>query len=414
MPGPRVLIVNAYSTLNLGDAVILDGLVRTLRDAGAEHITVAAPADVGETERRTVLGADEVVPMAVDVFRAPSVVRLTYPMIAIWTAVAMALAAVRAVLRPHSSAALRAYVDADLVVSSGGAYIGGPRPGINILTGFQILVARIVRRPCIVAPVTVKPMTWLVAKILSAMLRGATVFARDSPTVARLHAIGIEARLSSDLAFRSPAANESRSPSGGTGMVIAWAPRQFAWDSDVYGTRETIQAAAIEAVTALAREHDARIVLVAQSTADGIEDDIPAVRRALSQLPPDVRVKTDLAEPATIEEAMQTYSSAHVLYAFRLHAAIMALLAGTPALVVPYEAKVRGVFDVIGLGDWVVSSEDALNGTMIAARLRELTRRESVERIRTARAAARAMEQPFLSELRAQMIARDGERQPHF
>lgn len=400
----RVLIVNAYSTLNRGDAVILDGLIAALRDAGAREITVAAPADPAEEGRRRALGADQVVPMVFDLLQAPTWIRRTYPLLAVWAAWAAAGAIVRGVIMPRSDAALRAYTEADLVVSSGGAYIGGRRPGINLVTGFQIAVAALLRRPCVVAPVTVKPMSRSVAVILGIVLRRAAVFARDTPSAERLAAIGVDAVVSSDLAFRSPSARRSadlrpdrRRP------LVAWAPRQFATDSDVHRIRHAIHDAAIRAVSAVVRARGADLLIVAQSTADGVEDDAPIIARAMRDLPEDIRVRTELVVPRDIADAMARYASADLLYAFRMHAAIMALIAGTPALVVAYEAKVPGVFDLIGLGDWVVTPADAVDAVNVADRLLSLSRDDAKARIDGAIALARELDAPFMSELRRRL-----------
>lgn len=406
--GPRVLIVNAYSTLNRGDAVILDGLISSLRDAGAREIVVAAPADPGEESRRRALGADVVVPMVFDLLQAPTWIRRAYPLLAAWAAWAVASVILRAVVLPRSTSALRAYMDADLVVSSGGAYIGGRRPGINLVTGFQIALAGLLRRPCLVAPVTVKPMSRIVAAILSVVLRRAVVFARDTPSAFRMAKIGIDAVVSSDLAFRSPAANRSSSSRRATDRpIVGWAPRQFATDSDVHRIRGAINDAAVRAICSVVRARNANLMIIAQSTADGVEDDMPGITQALRRLPDDIRARTTVVVPNDIDEAVAHYAAVDVLYAFRMHAAIMALLAGTPALVVGYEAKVQGVFDLVGLGDWVVTPSEAVDGPRVAERLVELSlaRGAATARINRATARARELDRPFMSALRRRLGA---------
>jgi polysaccharide pyruvyl transferase WcaK-like protein len=369
---PTALVVNAYSTLNRGDAVILDGVLNSLRAAGVQHIMVAAPKGAGEAERRLALGADEVVPMPFDLIRGPWIVRRFFVIHALYALWNLAAITILAILRPDSLPALRAYRRADLVISSGGAYLGGPRPGINLMTAYQIMLARLLKRPIIVAPITLKPMSVLVRAIIATALQGVRVFGRDESTVARLQRNGIRSKLAADLAFRSRASQFPRNFERSTDerMVVAWAPRQFGWDADAYARRIEIAEATLRVLTWFVRERDARLQIIAQSTASGLEDDHREIDRMLARLPPDVRDAADLLPPPrSLDEAMAQYARADVLYSYRLHAAILALFAGTPSLVVDYEPKVRGVLGMIGLSHWVVTSDGATDPVTVADRL---------------------------------------------
>ena len=404
----RVLIVNAYSTLNRGDAVILDGLIASVRNAGATSIVVAAPTGIGEMSRRRALGADSVVPMPLvdDLLQAPGWMRRMYPLLAARMAWRLVAFAVRATVAPESSPALRAYLESDLVISTGGAYLGGRRPGINLLTGFQIMLARSLGRECLIAPVTVKPMSFIVAKVLSVALRGTTIFTRDAPTLDRLRQVGLGARLASDLAFRSPSAARAAAEPRAEheGLVIAWAPRQFGSDSDAHRARGAIEVAAMAALTSLVRKHDARLLLITQSNAEGIENDLAVIERVRVHLAADVRSRTVSLPPAAdIGESIAQYARADVLYGFRLHAAILALMAGTPSLVVAYEAKVTGVLEQVGLADWVIEPAEAMDASVVVKRLLSLAESQVARRIKAARRAADIAHVPFEDELRRRL-----------
>jgi polysaccharide pyruvyl transferase WcaK-like protein len=378
--------------------VILDGVICSLRAAGVQHIMVAAPEGAGESERRLSLGADEVVPMPFDLIRGPRMVRRFFVIHALYALWNLALVTLLAVLRPDWLPALRAYRRADLVVSSGGAYLGGPRPGINMMTAYQIMLARLLRRPCIVAPITLRPMSLLVRKIVSTTLQGVTVFGRDGRTVARLKREGIRAILAADLAFKSRAARFPRNsdrPAAGP-IVVAWAPRQFGWDTAPYARRKEIAEATLRVLTWFVRERGARLQIIAQSTADGLENDRREIERMLAILPPDVTDATDVLPPPTsVDEAMVQYARADVLYSYRLHAAILALFAGTPSLVVDYEPKVRGVLGMIGLSHWVVTSDDATDSAAVADRLSMLAKGTDAHTMERAIACGEELTAPF-------------------
>lgn len=398
---PRVLVVNAYSIRNLGDAVILDGLIAVLRSAGARRIVVAVPHGADEASPRLAMGADEIVPMPFDLSRGPAFIRRFYPVHAMYALLSLAAVTVVAFLRPSSMVALRAYVRSDLVISSGGAYLGGPRPGINLATAFQIVLARILNRPCVIAPVTVKPMSAPVRFIVARALKGIPVFGRDHGTVARLRRIGIPATFSGDLAFRSRAAEPPRPRHRSLeSLCVALAPRQFGWDTEPFARRAELEAATVRVLTTLVRERGARILVVAQSTATGLEDDDAEITRLLSRLAPDVAPSVRrLPHARSVDEAIAQYAEADVLYAYRLHAAITALMAGTPSLVIDYEPKVRGVLSTVGLGDWVISSAEASDPVMVEGRLVGLAARADQAEMRLSIERGSRLTSPFVVEL---------------
>jgi colanic acid/amylovoran biosynthesis protein WcaK/AmsJ len=395
----RVLIVNTSTVSNHGDAAILEGLIASLRAAGATYITVAALADPTEVENRLAMGADEVVPLAIDTLRAPRWMRRTYPGLAVWVACMIPLTLLRAGRSPDTS--LRSYRDADLVISSGGGYLGGERPGANVLNVFHIALAEVLGRRCLVAPITVKPMNSTVKRIVKIGLKGALVFARDVGTLHRLRELGLRPRLASDMAFRSPSllAAATRARPAHRGFVIAWAPRQYGSGHTAFAARQQIYSAALRALCRLARLREARIVLISQSGSRGLEDDVPFVERLARSFPPDVHVDV-MPHARTLDQGMKQFAEADVLLSFRLHAAIMALAAGTPTLVVGYEPKVQGVLEPLGLGDWVLDPAGPWNSDLLADSLANLARPESVGRIELALERAGHGYQEFDSALR--------------
>jgi colanic acid/amylovoran biosynthesis protein len=347
------------------------------------------------------MGADEIVAMPFDLLRGPGFIRRFYPIHAVYALLSLAAAIGAAFVRPSSMVALRAYLDADLVISSGGAYLGGPRPGINLTTAFQIVLARILDRPCVIAPVTVKPMSAPVRFIVGRALRGSSVFGRDHGTVARLRRLGIPATFSGDLAFLSRATESDRPRHRAKeSLCVAVAPRQFGWDTEPFARRAELEAATVGVLTSLVRERGARILVVAQSTAAGLEDDAAEITRLLSRLPSDVAPSVRrLPHARSVDEVIAQYAEADVVYAYRLHAAITALMAGTPSLVIDYEPKVRGVLSTVGLGDWVISSAEAADPVTVQERLVTLAARADPGEMRRSIERGQRLTSPFVSEL---------------
>jgi polysaccharide pyruvyl transferase WcaK-like protein len=227
------------------------------------------------------------------------------------------------------------------------------------------------------------------------------VFGRDQATVSRLGGLGVRASLGSDLAFRSPAASRLRADATPrAGLVIAVAPRQFGWDSEAYPVRDEIAAATAGAITILVREHNARVLVVTQSSAADLEHDPDAIDQLLPMLSPDARAVTELLPTADrIEDAIDQYARADIVLAYRLHAGILALRAGTPSLVIDYEPKVRGVLGMVDLQHWVLTPREASDDRCIVDRLIALQQSAEADRIRRAVRIAESLAAPFDAEL---------------
>lgn len=69
-----------------------------------------------------------------------------------------------------------------------------------------------------------------------------------------------------------------------------------------------------------------------------------------------------------------------VLIATRLHALILATVAGTPSLGIAYRSKVRAIFEDNGRGQWVVSPEEPQWPQQMLAKWQEMTGRLNEER----------------------------------
>jgi SAM-dependent methyltransferase len=134
--------------------------------------------------------------------------------------------------------------------------------------------------------------------------------------------------------------------------MIGWAPRDYARD---HVTSWSDEVAAIELRSLMSEGYG--VALLTQCTSPSA-DDRPAVRRAAGLLPE----ATVLPVAATLQEACAQWAKVDVLVGGRMHAAVGAIRTGAPALAVAYEEKVTGLFEDLGLGDWVIDSAEGLAG----------------------------------------------------
>lgn len=377
------LVVNAYDAGNWGDAAIVEGLISSLRSVGFDHIAVAPVDWAHGAARWEALGADSVVRPLVSLRDVPSWLRR--PRAAMLGYVLARLA--RMWIRWPPDEAVASYRQADLVVSAGGAYLGGSKAGGNFLKVVGIRAGRVAGRPTIVAPMTVSPSSRLVGALLRWGLAGSTVFARDDATQAVLARSGVASIRVPDIAIRASSLRRARAelvpPSSRSAVgVIGWAPRGYRADHSAWGQPDEAETITLEAVRQLLRSPGQRLRLFAHVSAGPFDDDAVAVERVLARFSPEERLDVEVApRSSTLLEAIGAYASLDVLITSRMHAAIFALSVGTPAVAVGYEPKVLGVMTDLGLADRVIPAEASLRADDVVSLVQRL--RADGERQRT-------------------------------
>jgi polysaccharide pyruvyl transferase WcaK-like protein len=392
-PRMTVLIVNAYSVRNRGDAAIVRGLIATLRQLGTDRIAVAPRGWGQDTEEWLALGADSVVAPLLSIHDAPAWARTRRVLLLAHVIGRIARSLAARVAPPLADDSMRAYARAGVVVSAGGAYLGGRKPGVNLVRGYNIAYGRIWGRPTIAAPMTINPPSRVVRPLLRNLLRGVPIFARDHETIDRATELGLTATFAPDLVFRAARTRAPHQPSG----IVAWAPRGYRPDQDAWAARDRLEANQVAAVTDLLRTDAAlRLEFVPQVDVEDIDDDRVTIARLERQLWPefDGRVSV-LTPPASIEDTIDAYGRYDAVLTSRLHAALLALLSGTPSLVVGYEPKVSGVLATLGLDDRVIPPDGSWGAAEIASGLRRLMRDPG--ELDATRAATRDVEAQYAS-----------------
>lgn len=381
------LLVNAYSVRNRGDAAIVEGLIGTVRRAGADRVIVCPRDASADRAAWLSMGADATSPSLLSIHDVPAWAR-PRPLLAIRSLLVIAWSALAARIPIPAPAAFRAYRKADIIIAVGGGYLGGPKVGVNLVKAFNVGAGKLAGRPVVVAPMTIAPPSRLVGWILRRGLRGTDVFVRDEPSAAVLDRLGVPNRFAPDLVFRAASALEAGDAcrAGGAAEsargVLGWSPRAYRSDHLAYAAAARIETACVEAVAAwLTAAPDRRLRCIPQVSVAG-DDDRVAIDRLLDRLPDGLRARAEIAEPALdAAAAVRGFAGTEVLLASRMHAALLASLAGVPALAVGYDPKVEGVMRWLGLGDRVIPADGSWSADRIAAHLEAL--REPAARERT-------------------------------
>ena len=379
--GANILIVNAHSSINAGDNVLLEVAAEQLRRLFPGCTLTVAMNDPGPVAGAAVVGS------FVTWLRRPAPDDR-------WRKGALALApltllrlrrALRAARdgRPGGQgfaapqrALLDAYRNADLVVGCPGGYIfSSGRVGLPLMLALLAMTAAIwAGKPLYVLPHSIGPLRrrwefawvdWLVQRTRVSLLRD-----RESLALLRLRA-GCYSHVAQapDLALLyrgdnpdagrrvlAQAGVDADAPGPRLGMTLM----NWGAQNRHFGAQADYEVAMAAAARRFVEQFGGTVVIFPQVTGPSWPDDdrVPArrVRAQLADLGGRVVVLEDAVAPRALKSA---YGLMTIFLGTRLHSNLFALTAGTPVVAVAYRPKTRGVLEMAGLGAWVIDIEEA-------------------------------------------------------
>ena len=374
MGAVRVAVVNTVLA-NGGDAAILFGILRALGQATGGDLRALVLDDHPATTAPLYPGLDV----------RPSPSAIAWPPDASGVAARVrrrvgwevgrrrALRAARALGEGQPvpagafAAPLAALAEAQAVVSTGGTYLAGAYwLGPRLLT-FDLV--RATRRPYALYTQSVGPFSaGSPVDRLAEVFRGARVtLVRDERSRREVAAVapGAKTQVRADAAFALAdpgvlaAAARRAWPSQPTVAVSVRDWPHFKGRSSPAGMAR-YRASVAAVVAHLVRQHGARVRFLStcQGTPGYRYDDSAVALDTVALLPDDVRARVEVdRQHHTPGEILAAYGAADLVLATRMHAAILALCAGTPALPVAYEFKTAELFGALGLAEWVTDIE---------------------------------------------------------
>jgi colanic acid/amylovoran biosynthesis protein len=273
---------------------------------------------------------------------------------------------------------LRGLRDADVVISKAGGHLystADRRIGSPTYL-FTIWAASMLGRPTVIYAQSVGPFSTRLADALARRaLRGvALATARERRSHAWLEgAIADVTRvhLTADEGFHlQPELDRAGVATPVLGITaIAW---RYPGHADPRAAARRYEDALVEVARWYIDERGGRVSLVRWLTGGHREDDREVVDRLVERIDRPGRV--DAIGPFAPQEACRRLGRMEMLVASRLHSAIFAMVAGTPAVAIEYLPK-TGEIMAMAVGDgWVVPIE-AVDGGRLLAKAQELRRR---------------------------------------
>lgn len=368
----NILITNAIA-LNGGDAAILQATIKILKRRFGQDVKItvhdmAASASAryypALTFRRDIYS--EIVEWSRGHTRAAAAGILVLLATRTWK-----LPLIGSLLLRSLPATLRRclsdYAEADIVISSGGTYLV---PHYSLTSKlFDFLIAGAHGKPLVLFTQSLGPFPPSRHRfLLRHVLRSATlILVRDARSHAHLDEFGVSpdrVSLCADAAFAlAPPDLQGRSFSPtSSSLRIAISVR----DWPHFGSRRTDDGmeryfvAMAELARHLIEHYNAEITFIStcQGTPEYWTDDAQTAEEIVRRLPAALHAHAAIDRrfrpPADLITEISTFD---LMIATRLHAAILSLCAGTPALPIAYEFKTTELFKRFGLGEAVINIE---------------------------------------------------------
>lgn len=368
-----VLITNAYSSRNRGDAAIVLGMIESLRrteELADAEIVVSSADPVGDAEAYGVRVVPSFQSLAFGIASSSTVARCWFaffalPVSLLWAGIWRFFGIDFPVGRSLRNV-FRTYAEADLVVAAGGGYLytNSVVRGSLVLLGqlYSFVFGRVLGKPVFLYAQSIGPFggrlqAWLVGRALrqTEMVQVRESISRDLVDEMNLK---VPIRLVADAAFllrsrnpdqETPPLNHEPNP-----LTVGMTVRQWFRDGKRQQGYEQVMASFVAWLVECRRMS---VVFMPQVTVSGLGDDDRRVslRIAASAGPSDnIRVIED-EYPAA--ELQWLCGRMEFFVGTRMHSNIFALSSGVPTLAIAYQPKTQGIMSEMGLGDCVLPIE---------------------------------------------------------
>ena len=274
-------------------------------------------------------------------------------------------------LAPHRwRPLLKAYMDADLVVSSPGGFLRTSGLGLTyLMILFAMGMALLAGKPLYIFPQSIGPLErpWERRLLRWVMAKARIIMTRESISLDQLKAAGIyhpRCYALPDLAFTFAGSDPEQAlvylksqgidPESASSLLGITAMNWGAQNPS-FKQQSEYEAALAGAIRHFIEAHGGRAILYPQVCGPSqIEDDrIPARRvyAALSDLGSDLVMIEEDVSPELLKAC---YGFMDLFIGTRMHSNIFALTGGTPVIAIAYQFKTLGIMRDLGLERWVL------------------------------------------------------------
>jgi len=353
----RILIPNAYSWLNKGDAGILIGMVKALRKE-MPQAEITALSSTPEIDRAAYKGHDIAVER--NLLTIPPGHGKTAKILGSATGCAVAGWLHR--LFGAKNATIQPYVDADLVVSCGGGFLNDDFGPAFLLQLYGIYFATLMGKPTVIYGQSIGPFRNRRYRALAraVLKRVGLITVREEVSAREVRAMGLDPIVTADPAFLLPAVNraEAQRLLAAEGVplnepLVGVTVRYWPFPGHKDGGQRFERYLQTMAQTIDRLTERAVVVCMPQVIGPGKDDDRIVAERVCKKMKRGKgRVKL-IAKDYAPEELKGMIGLMRLFVGTRMHSNLFAASMGVPVVAIGYNWKTEGIMDQVGQGGYV-------------------------------------------------------------
>lgn len=384
----NILIINVHSSRNAGDAALTQVTIEQVQSRFPQgRITLAMDDPGSYTGEGTALCSLFGLVRDGDSWRPRSLLWLIPATLTPVLSHRCRGKAIFALTPRDWRAVLRAYLEADLIVSKPGGFLYSSGRGVALLISlYTLALGWLAGKPVYLLPQSIGPFArrwerWLTGLVLN---RLHTVIVREPISLSQLERCGVRvagSHLLPDMAFAFRGAPEAVAqqwlydhglePDSGSpllGMTVI----DYGAQNRRFSGQARYEAACAEAVRFFVKQIGGRAVIFPQvwGPSPSQDDRVPA-RRIAQQLVDLGQASIVVEDPLPPDLLKAVYGKMDVFVGTRMHSNIFALSQGVPAIAIGYQHKTQGIFQMLGLEQWSIRIED-VTGQVLREKLAAL------------------------------------------
>jgi polysaccharide pyruvyl transferase CsaB len=318
----KIVIAGNYGVQNLGDEMILKGLLQTLRNIMPLAELTVLSGDPTETNRTYQIDSVEKFPAGFRSFFKN--------------------------IFHKNNATSKVVKNCDYFILGGGGLFGGPKRRANLIWGIQAMMANFYRRKVIMYGQSIGPINKFIDQFLIKKLfkKAKLIIVRDNSSKDRLKKFGIKNKIHvyPDLAFRFKI--EENSQQRGKRLIVAL--RQMENLSPDF--KESISSF----LNWLINEHKWNITFI--TFQKGVESDA-SLHESIMEMITD-KSYMELIDEHDFEKIIKAYLESEMVLGMRLHSLISAIKTNTPFIAINYAPKVKDLLEFSGLEDHFINLDE--------------------------------------------------------
>lgn len=319
----KIVIAGNYGVGNLGDEMILKGLLQTLRNAVPFAELAVLSGNPEETTDKHSVKSTKKFPAG---FRSLSKMILSF-----------------------QKGPSKIVKECDYFILGGGGLFGGLKKQANIIWGIQAMMAYFYKKPVIMYGQSVGNLKgWLVKQIVKNLFKKATtIILRDQKSKDRLLTLGIseeKIHVFPDLAFRFQTQNISKEKQ--KKIIVAL--------REMKGLKPKFKEAIAEFLNWLINENKWQVSFINFQKGVGSDNTLHEEVRAMIV---DKR-HVEIIHEQDISNTLQNFAEAEMVLGMRLHSIVSAIKTKTPFIAISYAPKVKDLLANTGLNSHVLTIKE--------------------------------------------------------